>query len=110
MLGIDLEGFKANWAEYPSAVRVWTNNFAHVERLFELSSAIRRMVYTTNMVEGVHSALWKVTNRKAAFPNDETVFKALFLRVMDIAKKWTVSVPNWPIVLGQPDILYSLLP
>ena len=58
------------------------------------------------MVEGLHSAFRKVTRGKAAFPNDEAVFKALFLRVMDIAKKWTMPVPNWAIVLGQLDLLF----
>ena len=102
-----LETFRNNWRDYPSAVRVWVDNFEHVERLFELPASIRKMVYTTNAVESLHSALRKVTRGKAAFPNDEAVFKALFLRTMDITKKWTMPVPNWALVLGQIDILYQ---
>jgi transposase-like protein len=94
------------WVQYPSAVRVWVDNFEHVQRLFDLPAPIRRMVYTTNMVEGFHSALRKVTRGKAAFPNDEAVFKALFLRVTDVVKKWTMPIPNWALVLGQLDILF----
>jgi transposase-like protein len=101
-----LAALKEKWSEYPSAVRVWADNFEHVERLFELPEPIRRMVYTTNLVEGFHSALRKVTRGKAAFPNDESVFKAIFLRAMDVVKKWTVPVPNWSLVLGQIDILF----
>ena len=101
-----LRSLTEKWAEYPAAVRVWVDNFEHVERLFELPSHIRRMVYTTNMVEGFHSALRKVTREKAAFPNDDSVFRAVYLRAMDVAKKWTVPVPNWSLVLGQIDLLF----
>ena len=101
-----LKALVDKWANYPSAVRVWADNFEHVERLFELPMSIRKMVYTTNAVEALHSALRKVAGGKAAFPNDEAVFKALFLRVMDITKKWTMPVSNWALVLGQIDILY----
>ena len=104
-----LENLKTIWADYPSAVRVWVENFEHVERLFDLPAPIRRMVYTTNMVEGLHSALRKVTRGKGAFPNDEAVFKALFLRVMDVVKKWTMPIPNWALVLGQIDIIFPEL-
>ena len=96
-----LESLRQNWAEYPSAVRVWGDHFEQVERLFDLPTHIRRMVYTTNMVEGLHSALRKVTRGKAAFPNDDAVFRALFLRVLDIQKKWTMPIPNWSLILGQ---------
>jgi len=101
-----LEALRGKWSDYPSAVRIWVDNFEQVERLFELPAPIRKMVYTTNAVEALHSALRKVTRGKAAFPNDEAVFKALFLRTMDIIKKWTMPVPNWALVLGQIDILY----
>ena len=104
-----LEALKENWREYPSAVRVWVDNYGHVERLFDLPAAIRKMVYTTNLVEGFHSALRKVTRGKAAFPNDDSVLKALFLRVLDVINKWTMPVPNWSIVLGQLDIMFPLL-
>ena len=101
-----LQTLKEKWSEYPSAVRVWVDNFEHVERLFDLPGPIRRMVYTTNMIEGFNSALRKVTRGKAAFPNDEAVYKALFLRISDLVKKWTMPVPNWSLVLGQLDILF----
>lgn len=104
-----LRALAEKWAEYPAAVRVWTDNFEHVEHLFELPSYIRRMVYTTNMVEGFHSALRKVTREKAAFPDDNAVFRAVYLRAMDVAKKWTVPVPNWSLVLGQIDLLFPEL-
>ena len=102
-----LNVLKERWiAEYPLAVRVWMNNFEHVERLFELPATIRKMVYTTNLVEGFHSSLRKVTRGKGALPNDESVKKALFLRIMDIVKKWTMPISNWAMVLSQIEILF----
>lgn len=95
------------WKEdYPLAVRVWVDNMEHVERLFELPAAIRKMVYTTNIVEGFNSALRKVTRGKAAFPNDDSVLKALYLRTMDVIMKWTMPVANWALILSQIDIMY----
>ena len=85
---------------------MWVDNFEHVERLFELPAPIRRMVYTTNFVEGFNSALRKVTRGKAAFPNDEAILKAVFLRVVDVVNKWTMPIPNWAVILGQIDILF----
>ena len=87
-------------------MRVWKDNFEHVERLFELPAQIRRMVYTTNMVEGFHSALRKVTRGKPAFPDDDAVFRAVYLRSMDVVKKWTMPVPNWSLVLGQIVLMF----
>jgi transposase-like protein len=93
------------WSDYPSAVKVWTDNFGHVEQLFDYPSEIRKRIYTTNTIEAFNSALRKVTNRKAAFPNDMAVFKILYLRTMDIARKWVKPLSGWALVRGQLDIV-----
>jgi transposase-like protein len=100
-----LEAFVEKWSAYPSAVRVWVDNFDHVEQLFDYPAEIRKIIYTTNTIEAFNSALRKVTNRKAAFPNDSAVFKILYLRTMDIAKKWGKTMSGWAIVRGQLDIV-----
>jgi transposase-like protein len=105
-----LDALRRDWSEYPAAVRVWSDNFERVEQLFELPGHIRRMVYTTNMVEGLHSGLRKVTRGKAAFPNDDSVFRALYLRMLDVVAKWTMPVPNWSLVRGQLAALFPALP
>jgi len=61
------------------------------------------------MVEGFHSALCKVTQGKAAFPGDDAVLRAVFLRAMDVADKWTTPMPNWSLVLGQLASLFQNL-
>lgn len=94
------------WGEnYPSAVKVWKENFRFVEQLFDYPAEIRKMIYTTNMIEAFNSALRKVTNRKAAFPNDNSVFKILFLRTMDVVKKWSKPIANWAIIRGKLDLI-----
>jgi transposase-like protein len=100
-----LEAFIQKWSAYPSAIKVWTGNFRHVEQLFEYPAEIRKIIYTTNMIEAFNSALRKVTNRKAAFPNDNAVFKILFLRTMDIVKKWIKPISGWAIIRGKLDIV-----
>jgi len=99
------ENFCRKWNEYPSAVRVWSENFRHVEQLFDYPSEIRKIIYTTNTIESFNSALRKVTNRKASFPNDSSVFKILYLRMLDIVKKWTKPISGWAIVRGKLDIV-----
>ena len=100
-----LEAFIQKWCKYPSAVKVWTGNFRHVEQLFEYPAEIRKIIYTTNTIEAFNSALRKVTNRKAAFPNDNAVFKILFLRTMDIVKKWIKPISGWAVIRGKLDIV-----
>jgi transposase-like protein len=100
-----LEAFVEKWSAYPSAVKVWVDHFAHVEQLFNYPSEIRKIIYTTNTIEAFNSALRKVTNRKAAFPNDIAVIKILYLRTMDIARKWCKPISGWAIVRGQLDIV-----
>ena len=89
--------------QYPSAVRVWNDNFAYVQRLFEYPAEIRKMIYTTNAIESFNSALRKVTDRKAAFPNEMAVMKILYLRTLDVVKKWTMPYPNWSLIRGKLD-------
>ena len=102
---VALEAFREKWVAYPSAVKVWTDNFRYVEQLFSYPAEIRKRIYTTNTIEAFNSALRKVTNRKAAFPNDMAVLKILYLRTMDIVKKWGKPLSGWAIVRGQLDIV-----
>jgi transposase-like protein len=100
-----LETFVEKWSVYPSAIRVWVEHFGHVEQLFNYPAEIRKMIYTTNTIEAFNSALRKVTNRKAAFPNDSAVFKILYLRTMDIERKWGKPLSGWAVVRGHLDIV-----
>lgn len=95
------ESFLNNWKQYPGAIEVWKRNFNHVEQLFDYGSDVRKIMYTTNAIEAVNSSFRKVTKR-GSFPNNDSVFKILYLRILELEKKWEDGcVPNWSMVLNQ---------
>lgn len=100
----EFEKFKQTWNEYPGAVDVWTRNWKHVEQLFNYGSAVRKVMYTTNAIESVNSSFRKVTKRES-FPNENALFKLLYLRVTELYKKWkNRPVGNWAMVRNQLSI------
>lgn len=95
------ESFKQKWSAYPGAINVWERNLDHVEQLFEYGSAIRKIMYTTNAVESIHSSFRKVT-KKGAFPNEDSLLKVLYLRVKGLERKWIGGyINNWSMVMNQ---------
>ena len=95
------ETFQTTWKSYPGAVDIWTRNFQHVEQLFDYGNAVRKIMYTTNAIEAVNSSFRKVT-KKGSFPNDNAVYKLLYLRITELQKKWDVGHnQNWSMVLNQ---------
>lgn len=97
----EFERFKDAWKQYPGAIAVWERNWIHIEQLFNYGSAVRRVMYTTNAIESVNSSFRKVT-KKGAFPNENTVFKVLYLRIQELYKKWkNRSIQNWSMVRNQ---------
>ncbi len=97
----EFERFKQAWSQYPGAVDVWVRNWAHVEQLFNYGSAVRKIMYTTNAVEALNSSFRKVT-KKGAFPNEDAVLKALYLRLTELYRKWADRpAPNWAMVRNQ---------
>lgn len=98
----EFEKFKTTWSAYPGAVDVWVRNFAHVEQLYDYGSEVRRVMYTTNAVESIHSSFRKVT-KKGAFPNENALLKLLYLRVTELERKWekSIGIRNWAMVRNQ---------
>ncbi len=97
----ELERLRQDWNRYPGAVDVWVRNWQHVEQLFDLGSAARKIMYTTNALESVNSSL-RIVTRKGAFPNENALLKLLYLRVMELTKKWgDRPIPNWALVRNQ---------
>jgi transposase-like protein len=90
------------WGDkYAVAIRSWQNNWEDLSTFFAYPAEIRRLIYTTNSVEGYHRQLRKVTKAKSIFPTPEAVRKLLFLANRDILKKWTMPIQNWPLILNQ---------
>ena len=97
----EFERFRQSWSRYPGAVDVWVRNWKYVEQLFNYGSAVRKVLYTTNAIEAVNSSFRKVT-KKGSFPNEDAVRKALYLRVVELYKKWNGRpVANWALVRTQ---------
>jgi transposase-like protein len=97
----EFEKFKQAWSAYPGAVEVWNRNFGYVEQLFDYGSAIRKIMYTTNAIESVHSSFRKVT-KQGAFPNENALLKLLYLRITELYSKWqNGGVKNWALVRNQ---------
>ncbi|WP_368379384.1 IS256 family transposase [[Clostridium] symbiosum] len=97
----EFERFRQAWSQYPGAVEVWVRNWDYVEQLFNYGSAVRKVMYTTNAIESVNSSFRKVT-KKGSFPNENSVMKALYLRITELYKKWNGRpVSNWAMVRNQ---------
>jgi transposase-like protein len=97
----EFEKFKQAWSQYPGAVDVWDRNWKHVEQLYNYGDAVRKVMYTTNPVESIHSSLRKVTS-KGAFPSENALLKVLYLRVTELCRKWNGRpVQNWAMVRNQ---------
>jgi transposase-like protein len=93
--------------KYAMAVRSWENNWEDLATFFDYPAEIRRLIYTTNTIEGYNRQLRKVTKNKASFPSDEAARKLLFLAHQNIAKKWTRPIVDWPKILNQLAIRFE---
>jgi len=92
---------------YPMAVRSWETHWDDLATMFEYGAEIRRLIYTTNSIEGYNRQLRKVTKTKGAFPTDEAARKLLFLVNRDITRKWTAPVANWARIRNQLAIRFA---
>ena len=97
----EFERFKQAWSQYKGAVDVWEKHWTHVAQLFNYGSAVRKVMYTTNALEAVNSSFRKVT-KKGSFPSEQAVYKALYLRITELYKKWNYRpIANWAMVRNQ---------
>lgn len=104
----ELEGIKEKWGKkYPYAISNWENNWEDVNSFFQFPDDIRRIMYTTNIIEGLNRQYRKVTKTKSVFPSDSALEKILYLASENVAKKWTQRYRNWDQVLSQLIILYD---
>ena len=94
----NLEQFKNNFSKHDKIVEKVEDFMQYLEPLFELPDEIRKAIYTSNAVESVNSALRKVTRGKGSFPNEESVYKVLFLRIKELKEKWNKPINNWNII------------
>ena len=104
----DLETFAQNWDnKYPKIAKSWRENWANLSTYFKYPQEVRRLIYTTNTIEGFNRQLRKVTKSKSVFPTDDSLLKMLYLAMMDITKKWTGRRQDWSRIHAQLSIYFA---
>jgi putative transposase len=99
---------KDKWSnKYPNAVKSLEDNWDNLSTFFAFPNNIRRIIYTTNVIESLNSQFRKVTKTKLIFPTDDSLLKMLYLAVERVANKWTRNYPDWDLVINQLNIVFS---
>jgi len=101
-----LEEVRTKWKQYQLYLKRWEDNWTELSVFFAYPQEIRRIIYTTNAVEGVHRQFRKVTKTTTVFPSTDSLIKLLWLAQEDIARKWTMPVHNWGSIFTQLAILF----
>lgn len=98
----NLEEFSKKWGrKYPLVVKSWNENWESLSTYFAYSPEIRRIIYTTNAVEGYHRQIRKVTKTKGAFTSETALMKIVYLATREIIKKWTKPLRHWGTTIQQ---------
>lgn len=102
MARLELEKFAGKWqGKYPYAIRSWQDNWEELTVFFDFPLEIRRIIYTTNLIENLNGKIRKYTKNKLSFPTDEALKKSVYLAIRQISNKWTQPIQNWGLVLNQ---------
>lgn len=103
-----LNDFSAKWSgKYSYAVKSWENNWENLTAFFEFPVEIRKIIYTTNLIENLNGKIRKYTKNKLSFPTDDAVLKSTYLAVREATKKWSKPIKNWGIILSQFLIIFE---
>lgn len=103
-----LDTFSEHWdKKYPTISQSWRENWANLSTYFKFPQELRRLIYTTNAIEGFNRQLRKVTKAKSVFPTDESLFKMLYLAMMDITKKWNGRRQDWSMIHAQLAVYFE---
>lgn len=104
---VALDVFEQEWGtKYPLVMASWRRNWPEIATFFGFAPQLRRLIYTTNMIESFHRQLRKVTKGKSVFPTDESLLKMLFLVTHDVQRRWTVRIAHWGQILAQLSITF----
>ena len=93
--------------KYPKIAVSWRSNWVNLSTYFKYPKEVRTLIYTTNSIEGFNRQLRKVTKNKGVFPTDDSLFKMLYLAMMDITKKWTGRRKDWGQIHSQLEIFFA---
>ena len=98
----ELDRFEQKWGgKYPYAIRSWRTNWDNLTAFFDFPVEIRKIIYTTNLIENLNGKIRKYTKNKLSFPNDDALKKSVYLAIAEIEKKWYQPIWNWGMVFNQ---------
>ena len=96
------------WGEkYPMVIKSWQSNWEHLSHYFQYSGDIRRLIYTTNAIEGFHRQVRKFTKTKGAFTSETALFKLVYCACQKIGEKWTAPLQNWALTISQLHVYFE---
>jgi len=103
-----MDRFEQKWqSSYPHVIKSWRTNWDSLTAFFRYPLEIRKVMYTTNVIESVNSKFRKATSARRLFPTDDAILKSLFMAAMELERKWTMSMRNWPKIYSQIAILFE---
>ena len=103
-----LDDFDSKWSgKYPKIATSWRGKWPNLSTYFKYPQEVRKLIYTTNAIEGFNRQLRKVTKAKSVFPTDESLLKMLYLAMMDITRKWTGRRQDWGLIHSQLEIFFA---
>mgnify|MGYP001225236553 FL=1 len=103
-----LDDFAKKWNDkYSYAIKSWYDNWGNLTAFFDFPVEIRKIIYTTNLIENLNGKIRKYTKNKQSFPTYESVVKSVFLALREATKKWTMPIKQWGIVLNQFLIIFG---
>ena len=103
-----LQELQEKWGKkYPVVIDSWHRNWSKLTTYFRYPGDIRKLIYTTNTIEGFHRQIRKVTKTKAAFTSDMALLKLIYLATINIQKKWTQPLQNWSLTVSQLSIIFG---
>ena len=105
---IELDNLEEKWRKkYPIVIQSWKNKWENLSSYFKYPEDIKRIIYTTNIIESVHRQFRKLTKTKGAFPNENSLLKLLYMGIQNASKKWTMPIRNWSLTISQLSIFFE---
>lgn len=104
----ELDNLEEKWGnKYPIIIKSWRNKWDNLSNYFKYPEDIRKVIYTTNIIESVHRQFRKLTKTKGGFPNENSLLKLLYMGIKNAEKKWTMPIRNWSLTLSQLAIFFE---
>ena len=102
-----LDNFELNWGDkYPVVVKSWRTNWEKITPFMQFPAEIRKVIYTTNIVESLNNTLRKAVRNRGHFPTENALMKVLYLAIQGVAKKWTMPIRDWKLALNRFAIMF----